>query len=588
MKKRLLITLSLLMIACMLLTSCDLFSKDNPQEQPDDNVNVTPCVHVDTDVNGKCDKCNADVEVPVQPEIDYSKDTAHAIEVFNQLVNGNMDIIPTGNFNATFKDFTIDGSLKDEFDYEDFTDTISAIALKDNVLYIKVKESEDTEIDVYYVFEKNGAYVLSTDGRQYQYQFSKYDDFELDMEIDETIDYTMKETDLTYDNETGYFIVNPEYINKLMSIDDEDNSLVVDDETIEQSIVDMDYVIKFKLDKQGNLIEFNVKATTTQENITTDVVAFVLTTSGNDFEISATLNVSYIVNIKISGKVIDTVYELKTSMTMTPPLGMGEPEDLSIILNMNILDKELTLSTEVQALMAKCKKVLDNYNKIEEKYNEPITVDCDCYEFEIYDKEYGIYVRFEQDYIEEGKYNFVDFNLENDPSRYCQGTLINGVVTIDKHCQYEIAERTAQEKYAGSFTGPVGCEDIIIYDSELGVYIYMEEDFFEEGVYEFFMFYTEMWTDTCVGTIDFITKTISVSEHSELHELLTKFKNIELTPVGEFEDWDQLSVYCEEIDMYILFTYYEGEIGYMGYSSWNTGIEAIINFENNTIAKSNS
>jgi hypothetical protein len=369
----------------------------------------------------------------------------------------------------------------------------------------------------------------------------------------------------------------------------EDNSIIVDEDMMfEQLDIEVDYAVKFKLDKQGNLTEFNVNGTTTQENMTTDIVSFVFKTSAQDFEISATFNVSYLVNMKISGKVIDNVYEIKTSMTITPPLNMGEAEDLSIVLNMNILDEELKLSTEVQALMAKCKKVLDNYDNIEEKYNEPVTVDCNCYEFEIYDKEYGIYVRFEQDYIEEGKYNFVDFNLENDPSRYCQGTLIDGVVTIDKHCQYEIAERTTQEKYAGSFTGPVGCEDIIIYDSELGVYIYMEEDFFEEGVYEFFMFDTEMWMDTCVGTIDFTTKTISVSEHSELHELLVKFKNIELTPVGEFEDWDQLSVYCEEVDMYILFTYYEGEIGYMGYSSWNTGIEAIINFENNTIAKSNA
>jgi hypothetical protein len=448
--------------------------------------------HVHSFVDGKC-SCGEE-DPNYVPPVDYTKDIPNAVEMINKVFKGEVSMTKPENmnFNANLGNIVVDGTLKDEFDISDMP--IENIAMKDNVMYIKLAEMEDGPSDVYVVFADTGMYAIATDGTRYEYQFSPYEDVmsEFVPEGDNADTAAIPEItaeDIVYDAVSGYFIVTDAYMSKLMDAMTPDvpevnvpsADVMVPDEMagIASIFENLSYSVRFKINEKNELAELNVKGISTQDNINTDVLAYVITQDDGDFSMSLTMNIMVMMNIKIEGKMeTENKYVFSASMNVTPPMGMGEAENVIIKMEMDVSEDALVISDEIKALMTKCDKVMANYDKIVEKYDSTdfTLTGSNCETIQIYDSEYGVYVIFDNYGWDTPELHFAGIELESNSDDYCEATLSGTTITVTKHCQMEIIGQVVEMRYAGEYTATHNCEYIVVYDSELKVYVFFDGD----------------------------------------------------------------------------------------------------------------
>jgi hypothetical protein len=122
----------------------------------------------------------------------------------------------------------------------------------------------------------------------------------------------------------------------------------------------------------------------------------------------------------------------------------------------------------------------------------------------------------------------------------------------------------------------------LIYDEELGMYVMLEQDFFDEENYEFYAVLEEPWGDYCVGTVNLNTKVITVTEHSPLESFIAYVEDRSFTAVG-YNNCDTICVLEENSGYYVMFSYWNGKLEYCGYSSMGGGCIGTIDLDAGTI-----
>ena len=615
MKKRILSVICFMLLICMTFTfvACDN-GKDPVDTNPPHTHNfvegkcscgesdpnyVAP--HVHTFVEGQCECGEKDPNYV--PPVDYTKDIPNAVDMINKVFKGEVNVTKPENmnFNAHVGNLTVEGTLKDDFDVSDMP--IDNIAMKDNVMYIKLVEMEDGPSDVYIVFADAGMYMIATDGTRYEYNFSPYEDVmsEFVPDDDTTDAPSMPEItadDIVYDAVSGYFIVTDAYMSKLMDamtpdvpeVDVPSSDVMVPNEMagIASIFENLSYSVRFKINEKNELAELNIKGVSTQDNINTDVLAYVITQDDGDFSMSLTMNVMVMMNVKIEGKMeTENKYVFSASMNVTPPMGMGEAENVIIKMEMDVSENALVISDEIKALMTKCDKIMANYDKIVEKYdNTDFTLTgSNCETIQIYDSEYGVYVTFDNYGWDTPELHFDGIDLESNNDNCCEATLNGTTITVTKHCQMEIIAQVVEMRYAGEFTATHPCEYIVIYDSELKVYVFFQEDWFNDDKYVYYDFDDELYGDECVAIVNLDSKTLTITEHSAQELALSAVKNVEFTPIGTYDPESEVSVYFDAMDKYLLFVDYgNGKLVYCGHTSFPMGGQTgILNLTAKTI-----
>jgi hypothetical protein len=228
-----------------------------------------------------------------------------------------------------------------------------------------------------------------------------------------------------------------------------------------------------------------------------------------------------------------------------------------------------------------------NYDKIVEKYDstEFTLTGSNCETIQIYDSEYGVYVIFDNYGWDTPELHFAGIELESNSDDYCEATLSGTTITVTKHCQMEIIGQVVEMRYSGEYTATHNCEYIAVYDSELKVYVFFEEDWFNDGKYVFSYFDSELSGDECTAIVNLDNKTLTVTEHSKIETALASVKDIVFTPIGNYDPESDVIVYFEEIEMYLFFyDFGDGKLVYYGYTSWPMeGQQGIIDINAKTI-----
>ena len=596
MKKSFMSAMCLLLIACMSisLVACN----GDKTEKPGDG--STECtVHVDVDTNGECDNCGEPVEIVEpgtdEPAVDVVTDVPNAVKLLNELMSGNVNVAIPEDYKMAIalSNIVSNGDL-----FADMAGLGEAkITVNGNMVHLFTMDGE-IPVNAYLVITEDGGYYgVSTDGVNYEYVM------EPGMVPTDDTDTTIPEVtvdDIYYDQGTGYFVVKEAYMDKLMEAlmpADETESDDVESDMmgggldsmigipgLEDTIANMQYEIKFKVSSDNRICEFNVKGAVTQNDIRTEHLSVVYKTGELGTSLSMTIN--YYVNINFTVKyeiVSDVKGTFSVSMIMVPPVGAGmETEEGSFSVDVDLTkDVVIEIPDAIQAELDKAANAYKNVGAIDAKYaNAEFTLseDCDCSTIVIFDSEYNMYVTFDNFWGLE----YMGAALSYDAETECLGTVNGTVITVTAHCNYEMAEITAASKYAGEFTCNTGCETVVVYDEALGKYVMFEQDFFDEDVYEFYAVMDEPWGAYCEGMVDLTTKTLTVTDHSSLENIIAYVAGRQFTAVG-YNNCDTVYVYDENSGYYIAFYMWDGKLEYSGYSSFGGACEGTLDVDAGTI-----
>ena len=579
MKRRFIAVLCLLMVACMSFTLVACNNGDEPA--PENKPQNTECTnHVDVDKNGSCDTCGVAVEVeqPDVPSVDVTKDVANAVEQFNVLKNGNMSVLIPEDLKLalTLSNMTTTGEMFEEFGEVE----IETVEIDGSKIHMTMKSGEDT-VDAYLVITKDGYYGVSTDGTHYEHIAEKFDEVEATTLPDMTAD------DLVYEESTGYFVVKESYLTKLMGEEPVDTNLedYIGIEGLDQVLADMEYEIKFRISAENTISELVLKGAVTQNDIRTEHISVTYKQNENGMKLSMTVNYYININLTVQYLVTDANHgTFSINMTMVPPVGSGmtnQNASYSVdVAHTNTVS--IVIPEAIQSELNKAKTMLEKSDAIETKYSGvEYTCDADdCSTIAIYDAENEVYVLFDSFW---GFAEYSGFVLSYDNTTVCYGTLNGTNIVVAEHCTEEQVLASAAEKYAGVFTCPnASCETVAIYDEDLGVYIMLEQDFFDETNYEFEEAVDEPWGTYCVGTVDLNTKVITVTEHSPLESFLAYVQDRSFTAIG-YNNCEAVYVYEENSGYYVMFSYWNGKLEYCGRSSWGGGCIGTIDLDAGTI-----
>lgn len=579
MKRKFISILCLLMVACMSFTlvACNNGDEPTPENKPQ---NTECTTHVDADKNGSCDTCGVAVEVekPNVPSVNVPKNVVNAVEQFNLLKNGNMSVLIPEELKLalTLSNMTTTGEM-----FEEFSESkIETVKIDGSKIHMTMKSGEDT-VDAYLIITKDGYYGVSTDGTHYEHIAEKFDKMEGTTIPDMTTD------DLVYDESTGYFIVQENYRKKLMGNGSVGANLdeYIGIEGLDQILTDMEYEIKFKLSAENTISELVWKGAVTQNDIRTEHISVTYKQNENGMKLSMTVNYYININLTVQYLVTDANHgTFSINITMVPPVGSGMTnQNASYSIDVaHTNDVSIVISDAIQSELNKAKTMLEKSDAMETKYSGvKYTCDVDdCSTIAIYDAENEVYVLFDSFW---GLAEYSGLGLSYDNATVCYGTLNGTNIVVTEHCSEEQVLASVAEKYAGVFTCPnASCETVAIYDEEIGVYVMLEQNFFDKTNYEFDEEIDESGDTYCVGTVDLNTKVITVTEHSPLESFLASVQGRSFTAIG-YNNCDTVCVCEENSGYYIMFSYENGKLEYCGHSSLSGDCMGTINLDAGTI-----
>ena len=602
MNKKIISIVCLLLIMCMSFTLVACNNDKTPDTNDDGTTPGTECtVHVDADADGKCDTCGAtvetetpnDPETPDVPQIDYTTDVSNAVSLINKMLKGEVTMPESTALKVlmAFSNVEMSGNLIDD---EGATFPIKSIAMDGDLIKVTIEE-DGKLVDTYAVLTEKGVYCVITDGETYDYDFETMDAYTVDMggevELPE-----VTEDDIVYDAVGGYFVIKESYIQKAMAVMNPETDEEVSEDEYEVSIDDMiglpglqdtldamTYEIKFKVSSENTISEFNVKGVVIQDEIKTEHLAVVYKNDSTGYGITATINYYVTISMKVRYDVVtDTTGKFTVTVAMNPPAGMGmEAQDFNFSVDVSMTENEIVVSDELKAHLDKAANIFENFDTIAAKYPNSYACDEFCSSIAVYDEEYGVYVVLVYDW--EG-FVFDHISYVVDEEYECVGTLTGDVLTVTEHCTYEKNEAAAAEKYEGVFTCENGCDTIVVWDEDLGQYAIFEQDFFNDGEYEFCYMLDEPWGIYCVGTLDATTKVLTVTEHNSFEVFEASIKGVEFT-VENDTTCEDIYVEHEESGYYVFF--YKTSNGKWiscGHSNWApSGCQATIDLENHTM-----
>lgn len=597
MNKKIISIICLALIACMICT----FVSCNKDKGADEGTNPgTECTaHVDENGDGKCDVCDADVESkePDVPAIDATKDVPNAVKLLNKMLKGDIisgsDTTDVLKLFMTLSNVDITGNL-----VEPTTETVSlkSIAIDGDMVKLVLSDG-DVDVETYMVFTDAGVYSVTVSNGNYETSFQEFDM----TASSETNIPELTESDVRYDEATGYFIVSDEYVEKLFtpmnSTEDETDMPIMTNDMTDSGMdmvgglvdvfANLKYEMKFKVSAENEIAEFNVKGAMVQNDIRTEHVAFVVKNNDTEFSVSLTLN--YYVNINMNIKCAygtDGTDKLLINLVMTPPVGADmETQELHISADVVTKEQDIEITDVVQAHLDEAANLLSKIPAIKEKYsniyktNEIVDCDTMC----VYDVEHAVYVVLTYDWVNEG-YVYDSCVKEFDEYNMCLVTISGDNIVVEQHSGAEQDVMSAMNKYDGTFTANTNCDTIAVWDESLGQYVMFEMDFFEDGVYEFDHVTSTPYDPYCIGTVDLDTKVITVTEHSAVETFINSVRDTNFT-VNGYTECSSIFVEHVETGYYLFFyRYSETEWKYSGYTNWGpTGCEATIDLTTNTL-----
>ena len=573
MKRRTLF-LCLFMIACMSMSLVSCGGNDNPPsiENPPE-INCT--THSDVDKNGLCDTCGATVEVENEDENTTVSKIENASNLLNQFISGDMDAIMPETFNLAFSlsNATTTGDMFEELGEI----PIESVAINGSTIHIIGKE-DGVVYNAYLITTDEGYYGVATDGTNYEYIMESTSGMKTNTLPE------IKADDISYDEATGYFMLNPSYTSQLKPTGETNFDEMLGMDGLDQLLIDMNYDIKFKVSETNTISELNVKGYVEKNDIRSEYLSITYAQNESGMRLSMTFNYYVNVNYTVTYEVTSEktgVFSMNIKITPLLSLGINTQTssfsiDVTLSENTNIF-----ITDEIQSELNKVATVFENMTAIEEKYanktyscNEP-----DCITIAVYDTEYQVYVLFENYW----DVTYSGCTMNYDDVSMCLGTIVGDDIIVSNHSQEEQAELIAMEKYAGDFTCEnSSCDTIVVFDETLNKHVVFEADFFDDGVYEFYYVTDEPWGAYCIGTVDLNTMTLNVVEHSSLENIIAYVEDRQFTPVN-YSNCDYVMVYDETSGYYIMFSMYQGKLEYCGYSSMGGNCIGTINFDTNTI-----
>ena len=438
------------------------------------------CQHIDADSNYVCDKCNANLTRPIQPDedpdggddnkpdevIDYTKDLDNAAELFNKLMTGNLAL----DFdNACLTDFVYSGTMLDGM-----TEKPDYVEIDGDKMYMESKNDLDEVFYTYTWTVDDGVYTVVFDGANYEGSWEPI--------VKETPP-EIYATDLVYDESSGYFIVSQDCVTSvkdalLGQMSNTGDNELIDLDTI---LAELTYDVRFKVTETNEICDLKFKGVSVVDEISNDVIS--MTYSKNNNESNMTVIVNYYILMKFDIVVTNNGPEgtLSVSGYIKPPMGV-EMENMDMNISADILYNLADIEFEIDVLRA-MEEAKSNYGQpgldpdvsldeiLDEKYADGFVYDNnECDAVVIYDEDYEVYVRFTPWYFDSSYvYRYEDYSNEPLPSD-CYASIIDGNMVIYEHSADDSLDTLLTNKYEDGFES-LGCDEVVIYDAQYEVYV---------------------------------------------------------------------------------------------------------------------
>ena len=545
--------------------------------------------HEDIDTNGYCDKCGAKLfsdpvikpdddttnsggnngGTDIEPDpVDITKSPEMATEKLNSLIkNTNIDVqIEFINFlnNATF--------------YNNDFKSINSVTFNSKKAIMQYTDVNDAVHNRYFWYQNVSSYMIDSNGETCN---GARETISGDLFYISSLP-TFSAGNVIYNENKGCFELESEYIDYILYLKRPNYTETPNGEmeTIMHSLYDLYYTVEFKLDASNTITEVSVVGRTS-DSLESDTV-FKFTYKVNSSNTVMTLNINSTITVNATYTITNT-NELAAHIETSSKF--SEEYNRSVDFTATVdTKKNVSFPSDILVEFERLQKSNGEYvspETIYEKYGYEYQLDGNsCPNIVIYDQDYGVYVYFERC---DGVYSCIGFDYDKDNNTYCFAQMIDNTLYIDKHCTAENGPTTIEEKYAGPFTvSNADCPKIVVYDSQFDTYVLFSAKTTVPGEYIFKGTLNYAWENYCIGTVDVYTKTIKVTKHTNLDELLAAL-NGKLFDATNAADCYEINVYYEEYEAYLVFGREGDKWKYVGGSMWGANCMGDINFDTLTL-----
>ena len=596
-KKRIYLMLTCMVVGVMMFSFALILLFNKPEDQTD--VPQKECVfHVDENEDSICDVCNTELNLPSpeQPDnneqkpddnpptiIDFTSDVNNAVQLFNSMIDITIDIdtLPAHlRFAASLMKLASSPNLMNLI-----KGNVTNISINGDKMVITSQEGS-SEWQHYLLLKDGGLYLVTTNGEYTETAFEK-----IDTTLDLSIIPTATTESLTYDAESGYFVFSEEYVESTLILFVPTLNLLPNDSNININDVfnDLTYSAKFKVSSTNVITEFVVKGTSTENDLSSDVLAFTYKKTDTNTKIASTLNYLVVVRNSIEYNVIsEDKAELRLEYKLTPPLGLPiDKQDISYVAEVNLKDNTIVFPNPILDQINELRLNINKEGLIAEKYKDGLTSTTTCKNVAFYDEEVKEYILFTYNPTL-GKYVYCDFYKTYDENVYCLAEIENNQLVIVEHYPNEKEVSGLSEKYAGEFTSMQDMDLMVVLDPEFNVYVRFEKQYSTTGNKYLYTGYLMQYVyEECLASVNMETKTLTIIDAPRTQLFAETIRYTPYTCADEMPECKWLFVWHDAGNQYIAFE--KADDGYWyccGYFSWGGYCIGTVDTQNHTVTLS--
>ena len=453
------LSLGILMIIAALII---VLSKEPTNPAPEKE-----CIfHVDKDANGICDTCHTTLNLPEEtpdvndgdgtedpsngsenpiPEvpIDYTTDVENAARLLNSVLGNNIDINDVPQHLRLL--LSLQSLINSNNVFMTSPNNITNITFQDNKMIVTYKDENNVEWTNYMVLLDGGVYSVITDGSNSDVSFET-----IDTSLDLSFLPPVEKDDITYDAETGYFILSSNYLNNSMYsfLANGVDWPIVEGFNLNVLFNDLNYSAKFTVTSENKINKFILKGSSETDGLSTDVLVFVWDNNETQTSVSFTVNHLFTLKNKFEYNVIDeNTGKITVSSVLTPPLGLElNKKEFNLEIGVNLANNTLQLPDSVQDMIEEARKNFNKEIKIAEEYSLGFASQETCAYVALYDEEYQVYILFKY-YPSLQRYVYQDYDTTYNINTYCLGAIENDMLVVKNHFPNEKTNLNIEEKY---------------------------------------------------------------------------------------------------------------------------------------------